>query len=790
MRSAKTLADERLIITKESAKIRTKLKDDHLPLDKRRKNIHKLLYLYILGEKTHFAQVECINLIASDDFRDKRLGYLAAMLLLDENQEILTLLTNMMNNDLNHPNRYVVSLALNTLGSLMSPELARDLYPDVENILNHSMDTYLLKKALQCAAKLVSRDVALLEIFYPYVEKIIKSHQLYSHGVLLGVTKLCQSALLSKATYEYDDYPTILSSLTNIIPDLFSLLQDLSSTNFNPEFDVNGTCDPFLQVEILYTLRLMFEAAPQETERYLDKLNDMLTQIATNVDGSKNSAHAVLYECVRTIFSLQLDQSLKVLGVNILAKFLSGKDNNNKYVALNTLLRVVPLEPQAVKRHRKFISRCLFDVDVSIKMRSLELTFAILDDSNMKELIEELIEFLEVSSEDDKDLITYIVEHTIDLFEIREINDDEWKLNIIVRIMKLVGQYISVEKIGDVLIMINNAQNMQFKTETIKKILEITVGKSKESVSEFNIGWKLMSLWSIGEYAELVLGQSNITDVDLTDYLCKTNNIYADDIKLISYALTAALKLSSKIQTASCIEDLRQLINSHLTDTNLMLQAKSSQYSILFNQPAQRKHAILEAMPLFTKRTKSNSPGPEKIARPTKPVETNLLLDLLDDIPTASENSNAVPDLLNDTLAQERNTSQHSNDVALNVNTRPENAYKNIVEIPQEASMLYESPNLQAFSEVSSSVAGEAKLEVFIKGVQSISNLHILAAVAKTQRLTLGPLSSTSVGRGEVAKQHMQITGSGKLKLRIKVSFTANGQADAEQFDHKFDITI
>ena len=65
-------------------------------------------------KRQHFAQVECINLIASEDFRDKRLGYLAAMILLDEGQEILTLLTNMLNNDLNHPNRYVVSCLLYT----------------------------------------------------------------------------------------------------------------------------------------------------------------------------------------------------------------------------------------------------------------------------------------------------------------------------------------------------------------------------------------------------------------------------------------------------------------------------------------------------------------------------------------------------------------------------------------------------------------------------------------------------------------------------------------------------
>jgi hypothetical protein len=51
-------------------------------------------YLFTLGERTHFGQIECVKLLASPRFTDKRLGYLGTMLLLDENQEVLTLVTN------------------------------------------------------------------------------------------------------------------------------------------------------------------------------------------------------------------------------------------------------------------------------------------------------------------------------------------------------------------------------------------------------------------------------------------------------------------------------------------------------------------------------------------------------------------------------------------------------------------------------------------------------------------------------------------------------------------------
>lgn len=70
----------------------------------RRNNVAKLLYLFTLGERTHFGQIECLKLLASPRFADKRLGYLGTMLLLDENQEVLTLVTNSLKKSASHMN--------------------------------------------------------------------------------------------------------------------------------------------------------------------------------------------------------------------------------------------------------------------------------------------------------------------------------------------------------------------------------------------------------------------------------------------------------------------------------------------------------------------------------------------------------------------------------------------------------------------------------------------------------------------------------------------------------------
>ncbi|CAI4783731.1 CEQ_1a_G0055330.mRNA.1.CDS.1 [Saccharomyces cerevisiae] len=821
VRGAKTLADERAIITKQSAKIRTKLRDDHLPHEKRRVNIQKLLYLYILGEKTHFGQVESINLIASDDFVDKRLGYLAATLLLDESEDLLTLLTNMLNNDLHHPNKYAVSLALTSLGFLSSPELARDLYPDVENIIKNSRDPFLLKKALQCAAKLIFKDVSLLEIFnIEDITKILSSHSICTHGVLLGVTKIIQSILLIGLNRKKDedededgiDYSNdILSPLSLLLRDFFIRLENMNSKNIEPGYDVQGICDPFLQCEIIYTLKLYFQVGELLNSNnvldYKDNFCDLLTRIATNTDSTKNSGQAILYETVKTIFSLDLNQPLRVLGINILAKFLAGKDNNTKYVSLNTLLKVVPQEPTAVQRHRKFISHCLQDTDVSIRMRALELSFAILDDSNLVELVNELMKFLAKQDEDSKDLIIYTIDHLIDTFDTRVVKDESWKLDVFFNILKLVGSFINYEKINDILIIINNTSQLSDKSEFLRKILTISLNGTSAEISEENIGWQLVLIWCIGEYGDLVLNEGNkngadiINESSITDYLLTLQELYtATNLKIINYILTAALKLSVRFHDAKNIEKLRQLILSYTDSTDLSLQMKSNQYEIFFNQSISVKKIILETMPKFEKITEEQDNGKalSKNLISNEPVDllSNLLGEDSKAESKASTGDNVKPiDILEEIFGEKNDIAQ----VPKNANKEESINHSSAVEanscvtLPLDANKIYDSSSLNVYASLLSANSGLAHLDLYFQAKSLISDLKTFCAVPKAQKLTLGQLyPSSTINASQICKQSLKISGSGKLKLRVKLDFHLNGSSSItnEQFDHKFDETL
>lgn len=92
IRACKTAAEERAVVRKECAAIRASVSENDQ--DYRHRNLAKLMFIHMLGYPTHFGQMECLKLIASAGFPEKRIGYLGLMLLLDERQEVLMLVTN------------------------------------------------------------------------------------------------------------------------------------------------------------------------------------------------------------------------------------------------------------------------------------------------------------------------------------------------------------------------------------------------------------------------------------------------------------------------------------------------------------------------------------------------------------------------------------------------------------------------------------------------------------------------------------------------------------------------
>jgi Adaptin N terminal region len=89
----------------------------------------------------------------------------------------------------------------------------------------------------------------------------------------------------------------------------------------------------------IHSFKSRFFKYSRGSEKRTPKLlmSDILAQIATNTESTKNPGNSVLSECVRTIMGIEASQGLRVLGINILGRFLINRENNVRYVALQAL---------------------------------------------------------------------------------------------------------------------------------------------------------------------------------------------------------------------------------------------------------------------------------------------------------------------------------------------------------------------------------------------------------------------------------------------------------------------
>lgn len=811
VRAAKTIADERTVIQKESAAIRTSFREDYADTSIRRQNVAKLLYLFTLGERTHWGQVECLKLLATPRFTDKRLGYLGTMLLLDENQEVLTLVTNSLQTDLNHPNQYIVSLALCTLADIASTEMARDLFADIEKIVTSS-NPNLRKKAALCAMRIIRKVPDLEENFVDKAKGLLNDR---NHGVLI-----CGLALITDMCLHN---PDLIPTFKKSIPLLIKILKGLSTSGYAPEYDVAGIADPFLQVKILRLLRILGAGDVQASEQ----MSDILAQIASNTDSTKNVGNSVLYEAVQTIFGIEADSGLRVLGVNILGKFLTTKDNNTRYVALNTLLHVIEREPNAVQRHRAIIIECLQDSDISIRRRALELSYALINDQNIRVLIRELLAFLETADTEFKPNLT----SQIAIAAEKHAPTKRWHVDTLIRMLKIAGSYVKENVLSSIIILVISSEELQLYT-----VQKLYTALRNDITQE---GLTLVGTWLIGEYANILLQGGSYEEEELVQEVTETQVVslfetildssYATEV-VKEYVLNACMKLTTRLSSAAEIERIRRMLSNHATSLDVEIQQRVAEYSKLFAYDSVRR-GVLEKMPAPEIRKDLSSRYQDEKAKadakrnplaalkksdsgaPAASSAGDLLLDLMGDSTPAS--APAAPagnnDLLSDIFGS---SSTPSSNTPAPAPQPARSANQNIMDLFGSSSPSPSTPPAAPAATASAAPSGLGiePIEAYNKapvrltfqptskdgngtvviqakfvnnGGPQVTGLNLQVAVPKTQRLQLQSLSSTSLSAGETASQVLKVSGTPgtNVRLRLRIQYTLNGTEVKEQVD-------
>ncbi|KAK9539384.1 hypothetical protein VZT92_004494 [Zoarces viviparus] len=772
IRSARTQCEERGVIQRECAAIRAQFRQ--ADNGGRSHNLAKLLYVHMLGYPAHFGQMECVRMIASPRYSEKRVGYLGAMMLLDEKQDASLLITNSIKNDLAHSNQYVQSLALCTLACMGSAEMCRDLAPEIDRLLRAS-NSYIKKKAALCAVHIVRKVHELGELFAPAARSLLseKNHGVL-HGAVVLIIELCERN------------PETLERFRKTVPDLVQIMKGLVLSGYSPEHDVSGISDPFLQVRILRLLRIL----GRNNEGASDAMNDLLAQVATNTDSTKTVGNAVLYETVLTVLDIKSESGLRVLAVNILGRFLLNNDRNIRYIAMTSLQKIVGTDHNAVQRHRGTIVDCLKDQDASVKRRSLELSLALVSASNIRSMMKELLLFL---SSCPPELRSHAASGIFNAAE-RYAPSQRWHIDTMLHVLITAGGDVRDETVPNLIQLITNASELH--CYTVHKLYRALLADiSQQSLVQ-------VACWCIGEYGDLLLRGDcqeteplQVTEDDALDALETVLQSHMSSPATRGFALTATMKLSTRI--TDNVDRIRSIVSIYGSCIDVELQQRAVEYNALFKKYDHMRAAVLERMPVIEK----NSPG-----------HTNgeFTGEAIRDIPTARIKQGELPllppqpasqvcDLL-DLLGGSEETLQLSPAPGLSINAAS-TAGGDLLDLlgglepaplaPAPAVPVYEKGGvtLTLSCEKQSDTGLTVTLTASNSTDSDISSFTLQAAVPKSVQLHMkAPSGDYLPARGTAKVIQMVVLNNPNkvnLKMRVRISYTRQASAfqDTVQID-------
>ncbi|CAG8556564.1 9730_t:CDS:2 [Paraglomus brasilianum] len=463
IRNCRVRESEEKRINKEMANIRAKFKEGNINGYQKKKYVCKLLYMYILGWDIDFGHMEAVNLISSNKYSEKQIGYLAVTLLMHENSDLTRLVVNSIRKDLDEYNEIFNCLALHAIANIGGREMAESLNGDVHRLLiSPASKSFVKKKAALTLLRLYRKHPDVIPAV-DWSERLIALLDEPDLGVVLCVTSLIMALAQDNLEAYLGCYAKVVEKLSKIVV----------KKEYATDYVYYKVPIPWLQVKFL---RILQYYPPLDDAAVRHDLHTVLQTIMQNSqDTPKNVQHnnaqnAVLFEAINLAIHLDTESAIVNQAAVLLGRFITSKETNVRYLGLETMAHLAAcvdsLEP--IKKHQDTILLSLRDKDISVRRRGLDLLFSMCDVSNAKVIVTELLRYLSIA---DYGLREEMVLKIAILTE-RFATEYQWYVDIILQLISTAGDHVGDEVWYRVVqIVTNNEELQEYAARTVLKHL-------------------------------------------------------------------------------------------------------------------------------------------------------------------------------------------------------------------------------------------------------------------------------------------------------------------------------
>ncbi|XP_037539503.1 AP-4 complex subunit epsilon-1 [Nematolebias whitei] len=557
--------EEEKLIQRELSSIKEQVSSPSTTMRQMKELMVRSIYCEMLGYEASFSYIHAIKLAQQGNVLEKRVGYLAVSLFLNESHELLLLLVNTVLKDLQSTNLIEVCMALTVVSQMFPKDMIPAILPLVEEKLNHSKEIIRRKAVL-----------ALYKFYLIAPNQVQHIHNKFRKALCdkdPGVMSASLHIFLQLIQENSEAYKDLTASFVTI-------LKQVVAGKLPMDFNYHCVPAPWLQIHLLRILSLLGKNDQSTSEIMYEILDESLQRAEMN----HNITYAILYECVRCIYTIHPKSDLLEKAAKCIGNFVMSPRINLKYLGLKALTYVVQQDPKLVLQHQMTIIECLDHPDLIIKRETLELLFRITNAQNVTVIVEKMLDFLRVSKDDHTtiDLVGKVAE----LAE-KYAPDNEWFIETMNTVFSVGGDMMQPDIPNSFLKLLLEGfdsveEDKKLRLFAVNSYVSLLQGEPNKLPQRF----LQVICWVLGEYSHL---SKDVEPDVLLRLLVKLLDTKSCSNETKTWVLMAMTKLCSGGAALSVAHEVSEMYGSSM-DTVLRQRVQELQH---LSQDAQLQTRVL-----------------------------------------------------------------------------------------------------------------------------------------------------------------------------------------------------
>ena len=549
--------EEDKIMSAESEILKSEISKTTATPNQKKEFLIRSIYLEMLGHDASFAHLHAVNLTQDKNILNKRVGYLACSLLLNDSSEFLILLVSSIQKDLQSQNWVEVSMALSTIAKFANPLIIQAVSEPVMKLLD-AKESKIRKKAVICLHKFYQIDKNCVPECENKMKKLLCD---YEPAVMAATLPFYKEMAIN--------YP---EKIKEFVGPFVVILKQVIENKLPKEFNYHRFPGPWIQNAILEILSLL----GKDDQHSSEMMYEVIAQCLRAADKiGINIGYATVYQCVKTICTIYPNSHLIELASNTISRFLSSDSPNLRCTGINGLTLIIQINPNYVMNYQNIIVDCMEENDETLKKNTFELLYKMTNLKNVEIIVEKMMNYLKKTTleiQSKKDILQKIIELTE-----RFAPDKTWFIKIINDIFVNFGDMVSDEILSKLINIISDWEKEiedlnEFKKYTVENYA--TIVENYATISESFV--KLMA-WIIGEYTNKLYLNDEEKIKGILEMLTYLLNKHYDNEMTKCFLISAITKIHSNINFIE-LNSINEVVEKYSRMKNPELQQRCIEY--------------------------------------------------------------------------------------------------------------------------------------------------------------------------------------------------------------------